>query len=201
MDRDAFFLGIPDSEFIRETGIPMTKNEIRVLSLSKMRLFEQAVVYDIGAGTGSLGIQCRLLFPGSQVYAVEKDPEAINLIKKNCRKFETELNIIEGAAPWALEALPSADSIFIGGSGGELPEIILKCHKKLKAGRWMVLNTVTLNSGPQAYSILEKLGYEVEGLQVNISVCKSVGKSQLWQARNPVTIVSARKGDKIDGAR
>ena len=65
----------------------------------------------------------------------------------------------------------------------------------------MVLNTVTLNSGPQAYSILEKLGYEVEGLQVNISVCKSVGKSQLWQARNPVTIVSARKGDKIDGAR
>lgn len=194
-------MGIPDSEFIREPAIPMTKNEIRVLSLSKMGLFDQAVVYDIGAGTGSLGIQCRLLFPGSQVYAVEKNPEAVELIKKNCQKFKTKLNIIEGAAPGVLEELPSADSIFIGGSGGELPEIILKCHKKLKAGGWMVLNTVTLNSGPLAYTMLDKIGYEVEVLQVNISVCKPIGKTQLWQARNPVTIVSGRKGDKVDGAR
>jgi cobalt-precorrin-6B (C15)-methyltransferase len=194
MNREHFFVpGIRDEDFIREAGVPMTKNEIRVLSLARLRLFPGAVVYDVGAGTGSIAIECKLLIPDSHIFAVEQEPRAVQLLKLNMDKFGVELNLIEGPAPEVLEELPLADRIFIGGSGGRLPDIINFCDKKLKNGGWMIINSISIHNSSQAFSILEDKGYQVDAIQVNIAVSSNRGKAKIWQARNPVTIISGQK--------
>lgn len=198
MSRDYLGPGLGDEEFYRESGVPMTKSEIRILSLARLRLFPGAVVYDVGAGTGSVAIEMKLLVPSCQVYAVECDPRALEVLKTNCHRFEVELNLVEGAAPAALQKLPPADRIFIGGSGGRLGEIITTCHQKLRPGGRLVVNSVSLNTGPGAYQIMEDLGYQVEAAQVNIAVTSRQGAALLWKARNPVTIICGTKGGSPD---
>jgi cobalt-precorrin-6B (C15)-methyltransferase len=112
--------GIPDHLFIREQGVPMTKCEIRALSIAKLNLFPNAVVYDVGAGSGSVAVECKRFLPQGKVFAIEKNPKALNTIRKNCEKFKVDLEIVDGTAPEALIELPQADRIFIGGSGGNL---------------------------------------------------------------------------------
>lgn len=198
MNRDKLYLpGLADEEFIREPGVPMTKNEIRVLSLAKLRLFSAAVIYDVGSGTGSIAIECKLLFPDSQVFAVERDARALRLIGLNSEKFGIELNLIAGNAPEALADLPPADRIFIGGSGGNLTDIIEMSDKKLKARGWMVINSISLKNTAQAFDVLEAKGYRVEAIQVNIALSKTLGSSTVWQARNPVTIIAGRKEEEL----
>lgn len=186
--------GIPDEYFGRAEGVPMTKSEIRVLSLSKLRLFPQAVVYDVGAGSGSVAIECKLWLPDGRVLAIEKNPRAVELIKQNAERLEANLEIVAGNAPDCLADLPPADRIFVGGSGGRLEAILEGCDLQLKAGGWLVVNSVSLASGPQAYSFLKSRGYDCEATQVSIAVSSSRGSSELWQARNPVVIIAARKG-------
>ncbi len=185
--------GIPDEDFIRDDSVPMTKNEIRVLSLAKLRLFPDAVVYDVGAGSGSVAVECKLLASKGKVYAIEKNPQGIRLIKENSKKFRVDIDIIEGFAPEAMAGLPEADRIFIGGSGGKLEDILEMCDKKLKPGGWLVVNSVTLSTGPETFKILEGKNYLLEAVQVNIAVTKKMGNAHLWQARNPVTIIAAGK--------
>lgn len=186
--------GIPDENFIRDEGVPMTKNEIRALSICKLRLFPDAIVYDIGAGSGSVAVECKFLMPQGKVFAIEKNPVGIDLIKRNSAKFGVQIEVIEGIAPEALENLPLADRIFIGGSGGNLKEILDICDQKLRSGGWMVINSVTLNTGPEAFQILKEKNYNIEAVQTNIAVTSSRGRVELWQARNPVTIITAQKG-------
>lgn len=171
----------------------MTKNEIRVLSLTRLRLFPGAVLYDIGAGTGSVAIEAKLLSPSCRVFAIERNPRALDLLKQNIEKFAVELELVEGAAPRVLENLPPADRIFIGGSGGELTAVINKADQKLKPGGRIVINSVTLQSGARSWQILEEAGYDLEAVQVNIAVTVKKGSAALWQARNPVTIISGQK--------
>lgn len=185
--------GIPDEEFIRDEGVPMTKNEIRVISLAKMRLFPDAVVYDVGAGSGSVAVECKIYLPHGRVYAIEKNPKGIALIKENSKKFGIDIDIIEGIAPQAMKELPQADRIFVGGSGGNLEDILDMCHVKLKPGGWLVINSVTLMTGPEAYKILKAKDYSIEAVQVNIAAASQRGNVQLWQAKNPVTIIAAQK--------
>ncbi len=185
--------GIPDEYFLRTEGVPMTKSEIRVLSLAKLRLFHQAVVYDIGAGSGSVAIECKLMLPAGRVLAIERNPQAIELIKNNAEQFDVDLELIAGSAPECLQGLPEADRIFLGGSGGQLPSILNGCDAKLKTGGWIVVNSVSLSTAPDAYNILKSKGYSVEATQVNIAISSQRGNSELWQARNPVTIIAAQK--------
>ncbi|OEF97996.1 precorrin-6Y C5,15-methyltransferase (decarboxylating) subunit CbiT [Desulfuribacillus alkaliarsenatis] len=187
--------GIPDEQFVRSEGVPMTKNEIRVLSLAKLQLTPAATVYDIGAGSGSVAIEIKRMVPDGKVIAIEKNPEAIKVLKENSKKFKVAIDVIEGLAPDALEGLPVADRIFIGGSGGNLEQILRVCDSKLTTGGRIVLNSVTLNTATDAYKILEELGYEIEVTQVAISYIVSRGNAQMWQARNPVTIIAAAKTD------
>jgi cobalt-precorrin-6B (C15)-methyltransferase len=199
MNDNFYSPGIPDEDFIREEGVPMTKNEIRVLSLSKLRLFPGAVVYDIGAGSGSVAIECKLINPEGRVFAIENNAPAITLIKKNSRKFGVKLEVIEGTAPSALNNLPPADRIFLGGSSGKLEGILDMCDRKLKTGGRLVVNAVTLHNAPRAYAFLKEKNYTLEAVQVNIALIKEMGTSELWQARNPVTIIAAqKKGGKED---
>ncbi|MEW6623439.1 MAG: precorrin-6Y C5,15-methyltransferase (decarboxylating) subunit CbiT [Bacillota bacterium] len=193
MNRKYLTGGIPDEEFIRLEGVPMTKNEIRVLSLAKLQLFSGAVVYDVGAGSGSVSIECKLQLPQGQVFAIEKNPQAVQVLRQNMAKFGTDLQVIVGSAPAALASLPGADRIFIGGSGGNLPEILEACDRKLKPGGRIVINSVTINTGPEAFYKLKQLGYSVEAVQVNIAVIQKKGSAELWSARNPVVIITGQK--------
>lgn len=182
---------IRDEAFIRGK-VPMTKEEIRTLSLSKLGLWENAVLYDIGAGTGSVSIEASLWCPSGQVYAIEKKPEAAALIKENKIRFQAEnLEIIEGTAPECLKELKEPDCVFIGGSSGRLIPIIREVRKKNPSARFVV-NAVTLETMSEISRIKEEFPEyrEMEVIQVNVARSRSLAGYQLMNAENPVMIAS-----------
>jgi len=187
-------VGIPDSEFIRGE-IPMTKEEVRTISLSKLRLKDDSIVYDIGAGTGSLTIESALLASKGRVYAIEREAEGVDLIKSNAAKFQvSNLEVIQGSAPKALLDLPEVDRVFIGGSGGKLEEILDVIDKKLKAKGRIVINAITLNTLNSSIKKLEELAYDFEICNIAVTRTRQVGDYQMLQGLNPVYIISGEKG-------
>lgn len=184
--------GIPDERFIRGE-IPMTKEEVRAVTLAKARLRREAIVYDIGAGTGSLTVEAALLAPRGKVFAVEREPEGIDLIKQNCAKFEAEnVEVISGWAPEALIGLPKAHAVIIGGSGGKLAQIIAQCAVNMETGARIVINAVTLDTLDVARVTLEENGFaELEIVTLAVTRWPRVGRSYMAKALNPVFIVSA----------
>lgn len=184
-------LGLPDQAFFREDGIPMTKQEIRAVSLSKLRLFPGAVIYDIGAGSGSVAIECKLLIPDAEVYAIEREAQAARLIRRNSERWGVKLHIIEGSAPACLTSLPLADRIFVGGSGGYILDILSSCDRLLQENGRIVINAVSLNTVEAARRFFMENNYIYEIIQVQIAAHQSKGGAEFWQARNPVTIISA----------
>ncbi|RYD06664.1 hypothetical protein N752_03045 [Desulforamulus aquiferis] len=141
--------GIPDDLFKRVSGVPMTKLEVRIISVSRLRLFPGAVVYDVGAGTGSISVECALQVHPGTVYALERDSHADELLEANIRRFGlNNVKLVPGDAPGTMEKLPLADRIFIGGHAGSLREILTMANEKLKPGGWLVANAVTLETGP-----------------------------------------------------
>ena len=140
------YLGIEDEAFIRK-NVPMTKQEIRILSLAKARIKPDAVVYDIGAGTGSLSVEAARLAPQGTVYALERNPEGIALIRANAANFMVS-NVVakEAEAPAGIDMLPDADTVLIGGSGSRLEEILDAVTPKLKPEGRIVLNCITVQT-------------------------------------------------------
>lgn len=183
---------IKDEEFLRG-DCPMTKEEIRILSISKMELEENHKVLDVGAGTGSVSIQAAKICTEGKVIAIEKDEEALKTIYLNKEKFNANnLEVIEGSGGAVLATLEyTFDSIFIGGSSGELEEIIKLCHDKLNNNGTMVLNFITLNNVHTAMETLKSLGYKIQCTQVSIS--KTRGQSYMLIALNPIFIVCGKK--------
>lgn len=183
---------IKDEEFLRG-DCPMTKEEIRILSISKMELEENHKVLDVGAGTGSVSIQAAKICTEGKVIAIEKDEAALKTIYLNKEKFNANnLEVIEGSGGAVLATLEDTfDSIFIGGSSGELEEIIKLCHDKLNNNGTMVLNFITLNNVHTAMETLKSLGYKIQCTQVSIS--KTRGQSYMLIALNPIFIVCGKK--------
>ncbi|MDA8440993.1 MAG: precorrin-6Y C5,15-methyltransferase (decarboxylating) subunit CbiT [Peptococcaceae bacterium] len=184
--------GIPDEQFLRGK-IPMTKQEVRVVTLAKARLQEDSIVYDIGAGTGSLTIEAALMAPKGKVYAVEREAEGLELIARNCTLFGVNnVEIINGTAPAAMQGLPQAHNILIGGSGGNLAQIIAVAAKSLRPGGRLVINAVTLETLAQAQNMLKSEGFsELEIVSLAITRWPVVGRSHMAQALNQVFIISA----------
>lgn len=184
-------LGIPDSEFIRGE-VPMTKQEVRILSVAKLQLDKASVVYDIGAGTGSVSIEAAAQCPDGRVYAIEKAPEGISLIDANRKKFSIgNIELVEGTAPQCMERLPAPTHVFIGGSGGRLVDIIKAVRKKNPKIRF-VLNAVTLETMGELMK-LQSLFPEyadMEVIQVSVSRAKVLGSHHLMRAENPVCIAA-----------
>lgn len=183
--------GIRDSLFVRG-NVPMTKQEIRILSLAKLSLTEQSVVYDIGAGTGSVSIEAALRCIDGQVFAIEKKSEGVRLIQENKIRFGADnLNVIEGTAPECLNELPAPTHVFIGGSSGALIEIVRAICKKNERARF-VINVVTVETLARLEEIKEVFPeyQEMEVIQVNVAKGKKLGGYHLLEARNPVFIVS-----------
>ena len=153
-----------------------------------------AVIYDIGAGTGSVAIECALNAPHGTVYAVEKKAEAAELIRENKKNFAAEnLTVVEGSAPEALEDLPAPDCAFIGGSSGNLQEIVEILLAKNPAVR-IVINTVTLETFAEALAVKNRFGFETFScVTVNITRSRPVGRYQMQTAQNPVQVVTLQK--------
>ncbi|MCR4939185.1 MAG: precorrin-6Y C5,15-methyltransferase (decarboxylating) subunit CbiT [Treponemataceae bacterium] len=182
--------GIPDEDFIRDK-VPMTKEEVRVISISKLRLTESSVVYDIGSGTGSVAVEIARLSPSIEVYAVEIKEEAVSLIKRNGEKFCCQnLHVVNVLAPDGLEKLPPPTHAFIGGSKGRLQEIMTFLKEKNPRVR-IVLTAVSLETVAEMQSLLEKFNVtDAELVQVSVSRTEKLGGYHLFKANNPVFIYS-----------
>ena len=182
--------GLPDEFFLRGS-VPMTKSEVRSICLSKLRLAPGDIVYDIGAGTGSVAVECAMAAPMGFVYAVEKNPEGISLIRQNREKSGTwNLKAVEGTAPQALSGLPAPDKAFIGGSSGNLKEIIEALKAKNPHIR-IVINAISMETICEIKEILSAYDVKNEDIvQLQVSRSKQIGHYHLMQAENPVWICS-----------
>ncbi|MCI8341708.1 MAG: precorrin-6A reductase [Firmicutes bacterium] len=187
-------LCISDESFLRG-NVPMTKSEVRAISVSKLRLNERSVLYDIGSGTGSVSVEAAGLC--KKVYSVEKKRDAAELTKKNLLKFSVgNAEVICGEAPECLEGLETPTHVFIGGTGGSMDRIVDILLKKNRFARF-VINAITLETLGSALSAIEK--YDVcdeEIVQIYVSKSKNVGKSHMMTSSNPVYIISFTGGSR-----
>lgn len=189
--------GLPDEAFVQRTpraGL-ITKREVRVLSLAALALHgRRKVIWDVGAGSGSVAIEAALLVPAATVYAIERDPEALGYIRENCTRFAVpNVATVAGAAPGVLAGLPDPDAIFVGGSGGALAEILDVAVARLAPGGRLVLNLATLEGLHLAQSALRRHGWEPSITQVSFARGRPVGALTRLQALNPVFIVAAAR--------
>ena len=183
---------IEDNEFIRG-DVPMTKEEIRTLSLSKLRLKKDSVVYDIGAGTGSVSVEAALKAVEGEVYAIEKRDTAIELINKNRRKFAADnIRIVKGIAPEAFSELPPPDRAFIGGSGGKLEKILEALFLRNPEVR-IVMNIVSLDTLGELNSIIKGKGLKSSVTLISISRAEEAGEHSIMKGFNPVYVVTLSK--------
>lgn len=180
--------GISDEEFIRDK-VPMTKEEVREISICKLKLHQGAVVFDIGSGTGSIAMEMAGLSPDIQVYAIEQKKEAVSLTQQNKEKFQLEnVTVIEAKAPEGLQDLPKATHAFIGGSGGNLKEILQALYEMNPKMR-VVINAISMETICEIREILTLYPIKNEEIvQIQVSWAKEVGKYHLMQAENPVWI-------------
>lgn len=190
--------GIPDEAFIRGK-VPMTKEEVRSISLSKLQLTRNSVIYDVGAGTGSVSVEMAMQAVEGQVYAIEKKPEAVELLYKNKEKFAADnLTIIEGLAPEACVDLPVPTHAFIGGSSGnmkEILELLLSKNPKIR----VVINCIALESVGEAMNCLKELPLEqVDIAQVQVAKGKKAGSYHLMMGQNPVYVISCQGKEETD---
>ena len=186
--------GINDSEFFQrypQKGL-ITKMEVRVISLAKLKLDEESVLWDIGAGSGSLSIEAALMARHGKVFAIEKNPLDVQNIKQNIEKFGVNnIEIIPVYAPEGLGALPDPDAIFIGGSGGRLKHILDYVCPRLKPSGSLIMNAASVENLSVAMAVLKKSGWETEITMVNVARGKTTGAVTRFESLNPVFILSA----------
>ena len=188
--------GIPDEFFERAEEVPITKEEVRAVQISKGRLSPGQIIYDIGCGSGSISIEAALQAQQSgKVYAIDFDPNAIELTKKNLVKFQiSNVTVILGNAKEKISELPMADTIFIGGTGGDTTDIIKLCELKLKLGGRIVIGTILIETLFAVLGLVEKLKFSsIDITQITISKSRKTSTGTMMLARNPVTIISATK--------
>jgi precorrin-6Y C5,15-methyltransferase (decarboxylating) len=188
--------GLEDTEYIQRTpekGL-ITKQEARALSLAKLRLRADAVVWDIGAGSGSVGLEAARLAPHGHVWAIEKNPGDAENARANALQFRiSNYTLFEAKAPAQLDNWPAPDAVFIGGSGGELAELITLSLQRLKPGGRLVMNFVTLENLATATQTLQALKATWEVVQLQASRSQPILAMHRLAAQNPVWIVTASK--------
>jgi len=179
--------GIPDEDFIRGE-VPMTKFTVRAAAVASLRLGPKDILYDVGAGTGSVAIEAATL--ASRVYAIEKEPDAIALIRANIEKFAAyNVTPVEGSAPEAFQSLPRPDKAFIGGSSGSLSPIVHSLVAMNPDIR-LVATAISLESLSEAIEALGQLG-EVDITQLSAAKAKKAGRHHMMMGQNPVYIIKA----------
>lgn len=171
----------------------MTKEEIRLVSIGKLGLSKNDVVYDVGAGTGSVSVEMALQIPGGRVFAVEKNPEGVGLIRANKKKFYADnLKVVEGTAPEALSELPKPTHVFIGGSSGNLREIV-DCVRRKNPEVKIVMNLITLENLSTVCQMAQEGILKEEHLeitQIAASRSRKLGAYHMMTGLNPIYIVT-----------
>lgn len=181
--------GLPDEAFERG-DVPMTKQEVRAAVLAKLAVRPEDILWDVGAGTGSVSVELALAAPRGRVYAVECRPEGCALIKANREKFRTRnLVLVEGLAPDALSDLPAPDAVFIGGSKGSLAAIVDAALDKNPDAR-ICVSAIALESLSAAVAALTAKGRTVQVSQIAVSRAKAMGGLHLMMAQNPIYLIT-----------
>lgn len=183
-------IGLPDEVFVRDK-VPITKSEVRAVIMSKLDICPNSICYDIGAGSGSISIEMSRLAYEGKVYAIEKNPLAVELIKKNIHNFSAEnIELIHAKAPEGLGNILDADKIFIGGSAGELISMMEMIFTS-KKNPTIVISAITMETIAQITDIVKlakQKGYDTEITAVNVSKSKEVGPYNMMMAQNMVFI-------------
>jgi len=188
--------GIPDELFDRDENVPITKEEVRVVQISKARLKPGMIVYDIGCGSGSISVEAaHQVEESGHVHAVDYDAKAVELTKKNLEKFNlANVSVILGNAKEKISELPNADAVFIGGTGTDTNEIMHICQDKLKSGGRIVIGMILIETIFSVLSSIKELDFDsIDITQVTIAKSRKTTTGTMMLARNPVTILSATK--------
>ena len=186
-------LGLPEDAYENDHGL-ITKAEVRAVTLAKLELGPGMTLWDVGAGSGSLGLEAGLLMPGGRIVALERKPERVAMIKANRRRFQAGmLEIVRGAAPAALSGLPDPHRVFIGGGGRDLTAIVRACAKRLAPGGLLVVNAVLLQSLEAARRAMGEAALEVDETLLQISRGGNLAGQTIMKAFNPVWLLRGRK--------
>ena len=182
---------LPDSAFLRER-VPMTKEEVREVAICKLRIAPNHVVWDVGAGTGSVSVEAARAACEGQVFAVERSPQAQDLLRRNKEAFcLPNLHVVEGEAPYVLASLPAPDRVFVGGSGGRLEDVLRAALAANPRAR-LCITAVTLETLGEAVRCTRELDLaNVDIVQLSVAKAHKAGASNLLRANNPVYVISA----------
>lgn len=187
--------GLPDDAFEQRRPLrgQITKREVRAVSLYSLGLRPASIVWDIGAGTGSISIEAAVLAHHGMVYAVERDAAGLELLQRNIAAYSPgNIQIVPGAAPAALSELPDPDAVFIGGSGGQLPAILDTAAQRLRPGGRIVVNLAALERTDQTRRQLKESGFQVDVTLVTIARGQEMPDGAMRLAGlNPVFVVTA----------
>ena len=185
--------GLADDLFMR-SKVPMTKQEVRSVSMSKLMPKATDVIYDIGAGTGSCSVELALIAKQGKVWAFERNPVAVELLGKNKELFGlTNLDVIAGEALENIKTMPAPDCVFVGGSGGDLCEMLDVIYAKNSKCR-IVINAITVETLAQVAAYYkEHPDYSLEIVNVFVARSKKLGSYNLMMAQNPVYVMTALK--------
>lgn len=184
--------GLPDEAFLRGE-VPMTKQEIRAAALAKLGVQPEETLWDVGAGTGSVSVELALAAPRGRVYAVECEPDACTLIRKNREKFAAKnLILIEGRAPQALDALPAPDAVFIGGTKGGMAAVVDAVLAKNPRAR-ICISAIALETLSAAIAALTAQGLSAEVTQIAVSRTRPAGRLHLLTANNPIFLITGER--------
>jgi cobalt-precorrin-6B (C15)-methyltransferase len=186
--------GIPDELFDRDEMVPITKEDVRSIVISKLRLKQGFSVIDIGCGSGSITIELCIQTKSDRIYAIDFDERAIDLTNRNLEKFGLKSNVILSRAEDILPSLPEVDAVVIGGTWGNTDQIVEMAVQRLKIGGRIVIDTILLETMYRALNAFTRSDLrEVDVTQVIIAKSRKVSKGTMMIARNPVLILSATR--------
>ena len=190
-------LGLPDDAFAQRhpnKGL-ITKSEVRAVSLYSLRLKRDSVIWDIGAGTGSVALEAAWIASQGRVFAIERDSESLSLLRQNVNSLGAgNVQVVEGEAPQVLESLEDPDAVFIGGTGGQLQEIVSLVGERLAPGGVVVANIIALDRANEAHKLMNDMGLLINMTMVSASRGKALPDgSTRFEALNPVFIISGQK--------
>lgn len=191
-DKRELILGLEEEEIFHTKGM-ITKDEVRAVVIHKLKLPKKGVIWDIGAGSGSISLECALLSSELKVYAIEKESSACELIRKNVERFKVfNVEIVEGTAPEILTDLEKPDRVFIGGSGGKLTEI-LEFLDTLEKRPLLVLTAISLETLNKSLNFFKERGWKSKVSQIGVNKLEFLGNQLIFKAQNPIFVVRADK--------
>ena len=187
--------GIPDEMFERLPNVPITKEEVRTIQISKARLNEGDTIYDIGSGSGSVSVEAAIqVGPSGTDLAVDRDPDAVKLTQANAAKFNLDdiIRVVPGEAVKVIPSLPVADAVFVGGTGGDTADILRICRGRMAPGGRIVIGTILVETLAEVLGAIRDTDLDdLDITQVTVLKSRRTSTGTMMLARNPVTILSA----------